>query len=160
MSALVLAVNGFKVLMLEAGRDYDPVTETPMFQLPSEAPLRGADTPDKPFGFFDATVDGGWRVPGEPYASADGVSFRWWRARMLGGRTNHWGRVSLRNGPYDFKTRTRRSCGQRPNPGCERRSQNSIADCGLCAARSALASPPNQSKKSCGHTAPLSVIQA
>ena len=22
---------------------------------------------------------------------------------MLGGRTNHWGRISLRNGPYDFK---------------------------------------------------------
>ncbi len=21
----------------------------------------------------------------------------------MGGRTNHWGRISLRNGPYDFK---------------------------------------------------------
>ena len=27
----------------------------------------------------------------------------WWRARMLGGRTNHYGRISLRMGPYDFK---------------------------------------------------------
>ena len=27
----------------------------------------------------------------------------WWRARMLGGRTNHWGRISLRFGPKDFK---------------------------------------------------------
>ena len=26
---------------------------------------------------------------------------------MLGGRTNHWGRISLRNGPYDFKPHTR-----------------------------------------------------
>ncbi|MGD8496221.1 MAG: GMC family oxidoreductase [Gemmatimonadales bacterium] len=111
MCALILAVNGVKVLMLEAGRDYDPVTETPMFNLPSEAPLRGGGTPEKPFGFYDATVDGGWQVPGEPYASADDANFMWWRARMLGGRTNHWGRISLRMGPYDFKPRTRDGLG-------------------------------------------------
>ncbi|HSM09610.1 MAG TPA: GMC family oxidoreductase, partial [Gemmatimonadota bacterium] len=111
MCALILAVNGVKVLMLEAGRHYDPVTETPMFQLPSEAPLRGGWTPEKPFGFYDATVDGGWQVPGEPYSSADGANFLWWRARMLGGRTNHWGRISLRMGPYDFKPRSRDGLG-------------------------------------------------
>jgi choline dehydrogenase-like flavoprotein len=111
MSAFVLAVHGIKVLMLEAGRDYDPTTETPMFQTPADAPLRGASTPDKPFGFFDATVDGGWQVPGEPYASAEDVDFRWWRARMLGGRTNHWGRISLRMGRYDFKPRSRDGLG-------------------------------------------------
>ena len=64
MCAYVLACSGVKVLMLEAGRDYDPVTETPMFQLPKDAPLRGAGTSEKPFGFYDATVDGGWEVPG------------------------------------------------------------------------------------------------
>src|SRR4029079_7288208 len=37
--------------------------------------------------------------------------FWWWRARMLGGRTNHWGRISLRNGPYDFKPHTRDGLG-------------------------------------------------
>jgi choline dehydrogenase-like flavoprotein len=111
MCALVLAVHGVKVLMLEAGRHYDPLTETPMFQLPDEAPLRGAGTAEKPFGFYDATVDGGWRVPGEPYSSAEGTGFRWWRARMLGGRTNHWGRISLRMGPYDFKPRSRDGLG-------------------------------------------------
>lgn len=111
MSAFILAVHGVKVLMLEAGRDYDPVTETPMFQLPREAPLRGGGTPEKPFGFYDATVDGGWQVPGEPYSSADGTDFRWWRARMLGGRTNHWGRISLRMGRYDFKPRSRDGLG-------------------------------------------------
>jgi choline dehydrogenase-like flavoprotein len=111
MCALILAVHGVKVLMLEAGRHYDPLTETPMFQLPDEAPLRGAGTPEKPFGFYDATVDGGWRVPGEPYSSAEGTDFRWWRARMLGGRTNHWGRISLRMGPYDFKPRSRDGLG-------------------------------------------------
>jgi choline dehydrogenase-like flavoprotein len=104
-------VNGVKVLMLEAGRHYDPVTETPMFQLPSEAPLRGGWTPEKPFGFYDATVDGGWQVPGEPYSSAGDTNFLWWRARMLGGRTNHWGRISLRMGEYDFKPRSRDGLG-------------------------------------------------
>lgn len=111
MTAFILAVNGVKVLMLEAGRDYDPVTETPMFQLPSEAPLRGGGTPEKPFGYYDATVDGGWQVPGEPYSSADDANFLWWRARMLGGRTNHWGRISLRMGEYDYKPYSRDGLG-------------------------------------------------
>jgi choline dehydrogenase-like flavoprotein len=30
---------------------------------------------------------------------------------MLGGRTNHWGRISLRFGPYDFKGRSRDGLG-------------------------------------------------
>jgi choline dehydrogenase-like flavoprotein len=111
MSAYVLAHAGLKVLMLEAGRDYDPAAETPMFNIPSEAPLSGAPTPDKPMGFYDATVDGGWVVPNEPYTVAEGSDFRWWRARMLGGRTNHWTRVCLRFGPYDFKPYSRDGLG-------------------------------------------------
>lgn len=113
-SAYTLCMDGAKVLMLEAGRKYSPQTETPMFQTPDQAPLGGEGTPQKPFGFYDATVDGGWEVPGEPYVRApkeDPGTFAWWRARMLGGRTNHWGRISLRNGPYDFKPRTRDALG-------------------------------------------------
>jgi len=113
-TAYTLTMEGAKVLMLEAGRDYDPVKETPMFQTNGQAPLRGAGTHDKPFGFHDATIDGGWAVPGEPYTNASedpANQFTWWRARMLGGRTNHWGRISLRNGPYDFKARSRDGLG-------------------------------------------------
>ncbi|HMI73084.1 MAG TPA: GMC family oxidoreductase [Steroidobacteraceae bacterium] len=113
-SAYTLCMEGAKVLMLEAGRNYSPETETPMFRTPDLAPLGAVGTPDKPFGFFDATVDGGWNVPGEPYvrASEDHAGrFEWWRARMLGGRTNHWGRISLRNGPYDFKPHSRDGLG-------------------------------------------------
>jgi choline dehydrogenase-like flavoprotein len=113
-SAYTLCMDGAKVLMLEAGRNYSPGAETPMFQTPDQAPLRGVETPDKPFGYYDATVDGGWEVPGEPYVSArdeDAHRFEWWRARMLGGRTNHWGRISLRNGPYDFKPHSRDGLG-------------------------------------------------
>ena len=120
MAAYVLAKAGAKVLMLEAGRNYDPVTETPMFQSLADAPLRGVGTPEKPLGFFDATI-GGWQLSGEPYvvktgeAWAEGTiqnrmkttqNFMWWRARMLGGRTNHYGRVHLRMGPRDFKPRS------------------------------------------------------
>ncbi|MBT4523107.1 MAG: GMC family oxidoreductase [Halieaceae bacterium] len=111
MAAYTLTKTGKKVLMLEAGRDYDPVTETPMFQNPREAPLRGAPTTDKPFGFYDATVDGGWQVPGEPYTTGSGSEFLWWRARMLGGRTNHWGRFSLRFSEHDFKAYSRDGLG-------------------------------------------------
>jgi len=112
MSAYHLTKSGMKVLMLEAGRDYDPRVETPMFNINAEAPLRGVGTPDKPFGFYDATVDGGWEVPNEPYTVAEGSEpFIWWRPRMLGGRTNHWGRISLRFGPLDFKPRERDGLG-------------------------------------------------
>ena len=111
MAAYVLTKAGAKVLMLEAGRDYDPLTETAMMNWNREAPLRGASTPDKRFGFFDATVDGGWEVPGEPYTTGDDSSFYWWRSRMLGGRTNHWARNSFRMGPYDFKPKSRDGLG-------------------------------------------------
>src|SRR4051812_18993732 len=128
MSAYVLCNAGMKVLMLEAGRNYDPITETPMFEGPKDAPLRGAATPDKHFGYFDATVNGGWSVPNEPYmvrrsdkpgwheaidVNHHGTkqNFMWWRPRMLGGRTNHWGRIALRMGPYDFKPKSRDGLG-------------------------------------------------
>ena len=128
-SAYVLALSGAKVLMLEAGRNYDPVSETPMLNTHAQAPLRGAGTADKPFGFYDATVNGGWKVPNEPYLvkrsrhgpgwfeatdnelSTTDQNFMWWRPRMLGGRTNHWGRIALRMGPYDFKPRSRDGLG-------------------------------------------------
>jgi choline dehydrogenase-like flavoprotein len=129
-TAYVLAQAGVKVLMLEAGRNYDPVKESPMFQIPADGPLRGTSTPDKHFGFFDATVNGGWTTPGEPYTTrrsdepqgvfrpaTDWKAFGskqewiWWRPRMLGGRTNHWGRISLRMGRYDFKPRARDGLG-------------------------------------------------
>jgi choline dehydrogenase-like flavoprotein len=111
MAAYELTKAGHRVLMLEAGRDYDPKTETPMFQGNGDAPLMGASTRDKNFGFYDATADGGWAVPGEPYTTAQGSEFLWWRSRMLGGRTNHWGRYSLRFSPHDFKGRSRDGLG-------------------------------------------------
>src|SRR3984885_9611949 len=104
VAAYVLTQRGLKVLLLEAGRHYNPATETPMFQVEADAPLNGAATPEKEAGFYDATVNGGTNINGEPYTVAGGTQYQWWRARMLGGRTNHWGRCSYRYGPYDFRS--------------------------------------------------------
>lgn len=111
MAAYSLTKAGLRCLMLEAGRDYDPQAEVNMMAPESDAPLRGTATPDKPFGYFDATVGGGWEVDGEPYTMREGTDFRWYRSRMLGGRTNHWGRHVPRWGPYDFKPFSRDGLG-------------------------------------------------
>src|SRR5207249_7617021 len=110
MTALVLCRAGAKVLLLEAGANFDTAKDSKMFMWPYEAPLRGGPTPKHPFGYFDASY-GGWTVEGEPYTTAAGEEFLWWRSRMLGGRTNHWGRISLRMGPYDFKPKSRDGLG-------------------------------------------------
>ena len=65
MAAYVLTMAGIKTIILEAGRDYDPASEAPMFQWNYQAPLLGNSTPDKHFGFYDATVNGGC-VPAVP----------------------------------------------------------------------------------------------
>ncbi|HVE80399.1 MAG TPA: GMC family oxidoreductase N-terminal domain-containing protein, partial [Gemmatimonadaceae bacterium] len=105
MAAYALTRAGADVVLLEAGRKWDNVTDSAMLKMPYESPRRGAATRDRPFGEFDACV-GGWELEGEPYTVAPGTRFDWWRARMVGGRTNHWGRISLRFGPDDFRGKT------------------------------------------------------
>ncbi|WP_149524498.1 GMC oxidoreductase [Sphingobacterium hotanense] len=101
MAGYILANAGLKVLMLEAGPFFDPAKDALQMRWPWESPRRGAPT-TRPFGDFDAAY-GGWQIEGEPYSKLDGTQFEWFRARMLGGRTNHWGRISLRMGPDDFQ---------------------------------------------------------
>jgi choline dehydrogenase-like flavoprotein len=102
MAAYVLAKAGVKVCIIEAGPMYDPQKNVTQLKNPWESPRRGASTKYRPFGDFDASY-WGWEIDGEPYTKAEGTDWMWWRARMLGGRTNHWGRISLRFGPKDFK---------------------------------------------------------
>jgi len=101
MTGYVLANAGLNVLMLEAGPFFDPIIDSHQLKWPWESPRRGASN-IRPFGDFDAAY-GGWELDGEPYTKTDKTEFEWFRARMLGGRTNHWGRISLRMGPNDFK---------------------------------------------------------
>jgi choline dehydrogenase-like flavoprotein len=102
MSAYMLANAGLKICLIEAGPMYDPQKNVTQLKNPWDSPRRGAGTHYRPFGDFDACY-GGWDIDGEPYTKAEGTDWAWWRARMLGGRTNHWGRISLRFGPRDFK---------------------------------------------------------
>ncbi|MBD2704757.1 GMC family oxidoreductase [Spirosoma sp. BT702] len=107
MAAYTLAKAGAKVVLLEAGGYYDPADPKYITQLkwPWESPRRGASTEARSGGDFDAAW-GGWEIEGEPYSTVAGTEFGWFRSRMLGGRTNHWGRISLRFGPDDFRRRS------------------------------------------------------
>ncbi|MFT6094949.1 MAG: choline dehydrogenase-like flavoprotein [Pseudohongiellaceae bacterium] len=104
MATYQLANAGLKVALIEAGDYYDPADDEQRTQLrnPWESPRRGASTRRRPFGDYNSCI-GGWDIDGEPYTNKGDTDFRWWRGRMLGGRTNHWGRISLRFGPLDFK---------------------------------------------------------
>ncbi|MBI3264810.1 MAG: GMC family oxidoreductase [Acidobacteria bacterium] len=105
MAANVLTQAGASVLMLEAGVVWDARRDSKMFAWSYDSPRRGAATPERQFGEYDAGL-GGWTLEGEPYTTAPGQNFDWFRTRMLGGRTNHWGRISLRFGPQDFRRRS------------------------------------------------------
>ena len=105
MAAHQLSKAGLKVCLLEAGPNYDPAKNITQLKNPWESLRRGASTKYRPFGDFDASY-WGWEIDGEPYTKAAGTQWDWWRARMLGGSTNHWGRISLRFGPKDFKRKS------------------------------------------------------
>lgn len=106
MAAYTLAKAGLKVCLLEAGADFDPALHSSQLKNPWDSPRRGASSKFRPFGEFDGSF-WGWEIDGEPYTQSPGSEkFDWWRARMMGGRTNHWGRISLRFGPKDFKRKS------------------------------------------------------
>ena len=106
MATKILSEAGLNIAVIEAGPFYDPADPNSRTQLkwPYESPRRGAGS-TRDFGDFDAAY-GGWDIEGEPYTRKKGTKFDWFRSRMLGGRTNHWGRISLRFGPLDFKRKS------------------------------------------------------
>ena len=110
MAAYALTQAGARVALLEAGPEWYSTRDAAMLTPSYASPRRGAASKYKPFGEFDGCI-GGWEIEGEPYTRAEGTKFDWWRARMLGGRTNHWGRISLRFGPDDFRGKSRDGLG-------------------------------------------------
>jgi choline dehydrogenase-like flavoprotein len=108
-AAKILTEGGVSVVMLEAGPSLDPAKDFREHLWPYDLPHRGGGVGGKLKGEeadeFMAP-NGAWEIPGEPYVSAPGSNFRWFRSRIVGGRTNHWGRVALRFSPMDFKPRS------------------------------------------------------
>jgi choline dehydrogenase-like flavoprotein len=137
MAGFQLATAGMKVLMLEAGRALDPFKEFKTMEWPYATPDRGRlpstehsltaakyRMVDRPYGTakqFDRykTV---FSYSGNPYSKHSvvnerehpysGTPYAWVRARVLGGKTNIWGRVALRLSDYDFKAKSRDGFGE------------------------------------------------
>jgi choline dehydrogenase-like flavoprotein len=114
----VLTDLGVSVALLEAGPPLNPAKDFKEHMWPYQVPHRGVGDGGAgyfghspwPFGYFAAT-SGGWELPGEPYTVAKGSKFMWFRSRVVGGRTNHYGRISLRFADYDFTPYTRDGIG-------------------------------------------------
>jgi choline dehydrogenase-like flavoprotein len=107
-AAKVLTEGGLNVVMLEAGPPLNPLKDYKEHVWPYQLPHRGAGVGGKgmaDFGEFLAP-NGSWDISGEPYTTAPGSRFRWFRSRIVGGRTNHWGRIALRFAPVDFQARS------------------------------------------------------
>ena len=110
MAAKELTERGFEVLLLEAGPPIDPKREFTMNKFGYESMYRG-------FGPTGWKQNEQWQqdTAGEfsrhfyikdtehPFTTEPGKPFLWVRARILGGKTLHWGRLSWRLSDLDFK---------------------------------------------------------
>jgi glucoside 3-dehydrogenase (cytochrome c) catalytic subunit len=136
MAAFQLATAGVKVLLLEAGRMLDPTREYRTMEWPYASLRRGRLPADeyalgaaeynlieRPYGtagrfekyrkllsYSGNTFNHNWMVD-EKQNPTTGTQYAWVRARVLGGKTNLWGRVALRMSDYDFKAASRDGFG-------------------------------------------------
>jgi len=117
MAAKVLTEGGLNVVLLEAGPPLNPDVDYKEHVWPYELPHRGAGIGGnalKPGNGLEnefLAPTGAWTIEGEPYTVAPDSKFRWFRSRIVGGRTNHWGRIALRFAPVDFRSKTRDGLG-------------------------------------------------
>jgi len=116
-AAKVLTEGGLNVVLLEAGPPVVPARDFKEHMWPYDLPHRGEGVGGKHRDGIESVNDeflapnGFWNIEGEPYTSAPGSTFYWFRSRIVGGRTNHWGRIALRFAPVDFKARSHDGMG-------------------------------------------------
>lgn len=132
MAAYQLATAGLKVLALEAGRMIDHRKEYRTMEWPYASPRRHRLPPgqrrlsvaeyeflDRPYGndpsfaglkklasYAGNTFTRNWVVDEKQHPTT-GTPYSWVRARVLGGKTNFWGRVAIRYGPLQFQAASR-----------------------------------------------------
>jgi len=132
MAAFQLAMAGVKVLLLEAGRMIDVRTEYRTMEWPyasmrrerlpaGERPIAVAEYSflDRPYGsnpalekykkvvsYSSDTFTRNWVVDERQHPTT-GTPYAWVRSRVLGGKTNFWGRGALRYGPLQFGAASR-----------------------------------------------------
>ncbi|HKS39777.1 MAG TPA: GMC family oxidoreductase, partial [Blastocatellia bacterium] len=110
IAAYVLVGKGLKVLLLEIGPKWDPTKDyITVHKWPYEMPFRGRGKPGQYDGLWkiDAYTEHLYVNPRiDRYALAEGTDFHWTRIHAVGGRTNTWGRVSLRLSEWDFKPKS------------------------------------------------------
>ncbi len=113
-AAKILTEGGLHVVMLEAGPPLNPAEDYKEHLWPFDLPHRGADVGGRARHELNdefLAPNGFWEITGEPYTSAPGSRFWWFRSRIVGGRTNHWGRIALRYAPVDFKAHSHDGMG-------------------------------------------------
>jgi choline dehydrogenase-like flavoprotein len=113
-AAKVLTEGGLSVVLLEAGPPIVPERDYKEHVWPYDLPHRGVGVGGQARHDLDnefLAPNGAWEIDGEPYVAAPGSKFRWFRSRIVGGRTNHWGRIALRMAPVDFKVRSHDGMG-------------------------------------------------
>lgn len=110
MAAKELTEKGFEVLVLEAGPPVDPARDFSMHTWPYEAMYRGFGPPGwkQKEQWMQDTASSFSRHfyikdTENPYTTDPGKPFLWVRARIVGGKTLHWGRLSWRFSDLDFK---------------------------------------------------------
>lgn len=116
-AAKILTEGGLNVVLLEAGPPVVPARDFKEHMWPYDLPHRGEGVGGKHRDGIESVNDeflapnGFWSIESEPYTTAPGSTFYWFRSRIVGGRTNHWGRIALRFAPVDFKARSHDGMG-------------------------------------------------
>jgi len=106
MAAHELCRAGARVLMLEAGPMLDLEKDFFHHRMVYEFPHRGLPKRERAAYCYAANAWNKASFVDERENPYTGTDFVWVRARAVGGKTLHWGLVSLRLAPNDFKGRS------------------------------------------------------